>query len=129
MSVVWNSAPASCGHGLRPLTYAEQCYTVCITVRFEWDSKKNRTNQMKHAGLDFETAARVFNDPNVVVIEDRVVDGEQRWHAIGSVSAALLLVVHMYREDDINGEEIIRIISAREANQRERRIYLQQAAE
>ena len=84
---------------------------------------------MKHAGLDFETAARVFNDPNVVVIEDRVVDGEQRWPAIGSVSAALLLVVHMYREDDINGEEIIRIISAREANQRERRIYLQQAAE
>jgi uncharacterized DUF497 family protein len=28
-----------------------------------------------------------------------------------------------------NGEEIIRIISAREANQRERRIYIQQAAE
>ncbi len=42
---------------------------------------------------------------------------------------ALLLVVHVYREDDVNGEEIIRIISAREANQRERRIYIQQAAE
>jgi len=32
-------------------------------------------------------------------------------------------------EDDDNGEEIIRILSAREANQRERRIYIQQAAE
>ena len=78
--------------------------------------------------MDFETAARVFNDPNVVLIEDRIVEGEQRWHAIGAVCAALLLVAHVYREDD-NGEEIIRIISAREANQRERRIYIQQAAE
>ncbi|MGD0223321.1 MAG: BrnT family toxin [Terriglobia bacterium] len=50
-------------------------------------------------------------------------------HAIGAVSAALLLVVHVYREDEVDGEEIIRIISAREANQRERRIYIQQAAE
>ena len=98
-------------------------------MRFEWDSKKNRINQTKHNGLDFETATRVFNDPNVVLIRDRIVDGEQRWQAIGAVSAALLLVVHVYREDDVNGEEIIRIISAREADQRERRIYIQQAAE
>jgi uncharacterized protein len=71
----------------------------------------------------------VFNDPSVVLIEDRIVEGEQRWHAIGAVSGALLLVVHVYHEDDVYGEEIIRIISAREANQRERRIYIQQAAE
>jgi uncharacterized DUF497 family protein len=43
---------------------------------------------------------------------------------------ALLLVVHVYRmENDNDKEETIRIISAREANKRERRIYLQQAAE
>ena len=98
-------------------------------MRFEWDPKKSRINRTKHNGLDFETAARVFNDPNVVLIEDRIVEGEQRWHAIGAISAALLLVAHVYREDDVNGEEIIRIISAREANQRERRIYIRQAAE
>lgn len=51
------------------------------------------------------------------------------WHAIVAVSTALLVVVHVYREDDANGEEIIRIISAREANQRERRIYIQQTAQ
>jgi uncharacterized DUF497 family protein len=98
-------------------------------MRFEWDSKKNRINRTKHNGLDFETAARIFDDPNVVLTRDRVVGSEQRWHAIGAVSAALLLVVHVYREDDVNGEEIIRIISAREADQRERRIYIQQAAQ
>jgi uncharacterized DUF497 family protein len=78
--------------------------------------------------LDFETAARVFDDPSVVLIEDRVVEGQQRWHAIGAVSAAPLLVVYVYREDNVDGEEIIRIIAAREANQRERRVYIQQAA-
>jgi hypothetical protein len=60
--------------------------------------------------------------------KDRVVDGEQRWHAIGAARKALLLVVHVYRKERENGEEIIRIISAREASQRERRIYIQQAA-
>ena len=98
-------------------------------MRFEWDAAKSRINQRKHDGLYFETAARVFNDPSLVLIEDRIVEGEQRWHAIGAVSEALLLVVHTYHEDKDNGEEIIRIISAREANQRERRIYIQQAAE
>ena len=96
-------------------------------MRFEWDSNKNRINRTKHNGLDFETAARVFDDPHVILMHDRISGGEQRWHAIGAVSAALLLVVYVYREDGVNGEEIIRIISAREANQRERRIYIQQA--
>jgi hypothetical protein len=98
-------------------------------MRFEWDAGKNRINQTKHSGLDFETAARVFNDPKIILVEDRVVEGDERWHAIGAVSEALLLVVHTYHEDKEDGEEIIRIISAREANQRERRIYIQQAAD
>ena len=65
-------------------------------MRFEWDSRKDRTNQTKHNGLDFGTAARVFDDPNVVLMQDRMVDGEQRWHAIWDVAAALLVVAHLY---------------------------------
>ena len=98
-------------------------------MRFEWDSRKSRINQAKHNGLDFETAARVFDDPSLVLIEDRIVEGERRWHAIGAVAGALLLGVHAYGEDHIHEEETVRIISAREASQRERRIYLQQAFE
>jgi hypothetical protein len=98
-------------------------------MRFKWDPRKDRINQAKHKGLDFATAARVFDDQNVLLMHDRIVEGEQRWHAIGVASKALLLVVHVYHEDDDNGEEIIRIISAREANQRERRVYIQQAAQ
>ena len=59
-------------------------------MRFEWDPAKSRSNRAKHKGLDFETAARVFNDPNVILIEDRIVEGEQRWHATRVVSQALL---------------------------------------
>jgi uncharacterized DUF497 family protein len=80
-----------------------------------------------HVGIDFETASRVFADPNLVLRQDRVVDSEQRWHAIGVVQKAVLLVVHVYREEESNGEEVIRIVSAREADPRERRIYLEQA--
>ena len=50
--------------------------------------------------------------------------------AIGMATGALLLVVHVYRmEHEHDKEEIIRIISARQANKRECRIYLQQAGE
>jgi hypothetical protein len=71
-------------------------------------------------------------DPNLMLRKDmlrkdRVVDGEQRWHGIGAVRKAALLVVHVYREENPNGEEIIRIISAREADPRERRVCLEQA--
>jgi uncharacterized DUF497 family protein len=42
----------------------------------------------------------------------------------------VLLVVHVYGKENDNGEEeTIRIISARQANKRERRIYVQQEAE
>jgi uncharacterized protein len=99
-------------------------------MRFEWDNEKNRINRRKHDGLAFETAALVFNDPLAVFRKDRIVEGEQRWHAIGSALGAVLLVVHVYSVEDPNDEEEnIRIISAREANKRERRIYLQQASD
>ena len=56
--------------------------------------------------------------------------GERRWHAIGAIQiepghAVVLLVVHAYREDR-NGEEIIRIISARRAEKPEIRRYQKQ---
>jgi uncharacterized DUF497 family protein len=99
-------------------------------MRFEWDDEKNRINQRKHDGLAFETAALVFHDRLAVFRKDRVAEGEQRWHAIGCASSAVLLVVHVYRREAQNDEEeIIRIISAREANKRERRIYIQQTGE
>ena len=106
------------------------CYTYRITMRFEWDRAKDRFNRKKHGGIAFKSEALVFDDPFVMFRKDRIVDGEQRWHAIGTAVGAVLPVVHAYRLEHEDGEEeTVRIISAREANQRERRVYLQQAAE
>ena len=107
---------------------------MCIyAVRYEWDEAKNAVNQRKHGGVSFELATLVFQDERCLVGLDRVDNrtGEQRWHAIGVVkiepgSAAVLLTVHVYREDNY-GEEIIRIISARGAEEGEIRRYREQA--
>jgi uncharacterized DUF497 family protein len=98
-------------------------------MRFEWDAEKGRVNRKKHLGISFESAAQVFDDPNLLLRKDWVVEGEQRWPAIGAARQAVLLVVHVYRKEKDHGDEIIRILSAREASKRERRIYIQQAFE
>lgn len=88
------------------------------TVLFAWDEVKNQVNRRKH-GVSFESAARVFEDPIAVSYVDRIVDGEQRWHTIGWADGiVVILVVHTFEEQ--NGEETIRIISARKAAPRER---------
>ena len=49
---------------------------------------------------------------------------EERWQAIGVMEKIVLLVVaHTYREE--NPEEVIRIISARRALPKERKLYEQ----
>ena len=89
---------------------------------FAWDDSKNRINRRKH-GISFEAAVRVFEDPEAVSFVERVVDGEERWHTIGSAGGiAILLIVHTVEEED--GEEEVRIISARKAAPRERALYL-----
>jgi uncharacterized DUF497 family protein len=114
-----------------PLLVLHYVYTLCATNGI---SSKNVANQRKH-GISFELAAQVFEDAYCLVGADRV-DGERaelRWHAIGkaeikSERCIVLLVVHIYREDE-HGEEIIRIISARAAEKHEVRRYQEQANE
>ena len=90
-------------------------------MRFDWDPDKARENYRKHE-VSFETAALVFDDPGFVMFPDRNVDGEERWHTIGLVRGVLLLlVVHTFRE--VDEEEMVRIISAREVTTHERRLY------
>jgi uncharacterized DUF497 family protein len=92
-------------------------------MRIEWDQTKDKINQTKH-GIDFETARRIFDDPWCVTFVERVADGEERWHAIGSIERIIVLVVaHTYREEC--SDEIVRIISARPATRRERKLYAQ----
>ena len=89
-------------------------------MQFAWDEAKNRCNTLKHK-VSFETARLVFDDPNALSMKERVVEDEERWQTLGRAGGVVLLVAHTYQEKAEN--ELIRIISARKAKPRERRIY------
>jgi len=92
-------------------------------MRFVWDERKNRRNRVKHK-VSLETAVLVFDDPRALSLLERVVEGEERWQTLGLVGGVVvLLVAHAYQEAD--GEEVIRIISARKATRLERERYEQ----
>ena len=90
-------------------------------LKFEWDDNKNKTNIEKH-GISFEEAASVFQDDDALIISDEDhSESEERFVLIGfSYRANLLVVCHCYR----NKDSIIRIISARKADRKERQEYI-----
>ena len=92
-------------------------------IEFDWDEEKNRKNLKKH-GISFEEAVTVFYDDNAIVFDDpdHSID-ENRFLIIGtSMTNKLCIVSHCYRDD----EGIIRIISARLAVKKEKKLYNEQ---
>jgi uncharacterized protein len=96
---------------------------MCIqaAVHFEWDKTKNRANIVKH-GISFETAKLIFDDPHLVSFPERNVEGEEPWQSLGSADGIVILAV-AHTVHDSDGNEVVRIISARKASPSERRRY------
>ncbi len=86
-------------------------------LSFEWDENKNRSNITKH-GIDFRTAALVFNDPDYIDIYDERHSfvNEERHLIIGTIGKVILVVCIFYGQST-------RIISARLATDTEEEIY------
>jgi uncharacterized protein len=89
-------------------------------LRFEWDERKSASNRRKH-GVSFEEARTAFLDDNARLIQDPDhSDEEDRFVLLGlSISLRVLVVCHCYRHND----EVIRIISARKADEDEIKQY------
>lgn len=88
-------------------------------MQFEWDEDKDSGNRAKH-GIGFEAASAVFLDPfHVTFVDDRFDYGEQRFLTLGAIEGRVFVVASTARD----GGDTIRIISARKANRRERRLY------
>ena len=88
-----------------------------MSIAFEWDDAKARSNLAKH-GFSFEEAREVFADPGAVVFDvTRKEDGENRLKAIGRIGGRLFTVVYTSRG------AARRLISARRANAKEERRY------
>ncbi|MDR1803192.1 MAG: BrnT family toxin [Treponema sp.] len=83
---------------------------------FEWDPEKDRINQKIH-GISFSAAKFIFNDvERWERYDSHHSEREDRWQTIGLVDKVLFVV---YTEQ----KEAIRIISARKADENERRVY------
>ncbi|MEQ1486066.1 BrnT family toxin [Methyloglobulus sp.] len=90
-------------------------------MNFSWDENKNQVNKSKH-GISFETAKLVFDDPLHISVQDRHVNGEERWQTLGILNGVVvILVAHTTVEE--NNAEIVRIISARKATKHEVACY------
>ena len=94
-------------------------------VLFTWDDEKERINIRKHK-IDFKTAASIFID-SYLYIEDNSVDeytSEERFDAIGMIAGDRAIFVVYVDRITMDGDDIIRIISARHAEKKERIRYV-----
>ncbi len=88
---------------------------------FEWDPEKEARNIEKH-GLDFATASQIWGGSVTEKADERYDYGETRTIATGVADEGVLVVVYTRRA------ETRRIISARKANSREKRLFEEEIA-
>lgn len=85
---------------------------------FEWDERKRVSNIKKHK-IDFADVTDLFYDEETIIIVDSEHYDEERYIALGmDTKSRVVVVVHVYRDEDV-----IRIISARRGDSKERRQY------
>ena len=87
-------------------------------MEFEWDENKERINIRKH-GVNFSQAQEAFEDENAIDdYDDSHSDEEHRFALLGLSAKTLLFVSYTVRRN-----AVIRLISARKANQKQERFY------
>jgi len=96
---------------------------LLLNYNFEWDPDKANSNLAKHK-VSFERAAAIFLDSFAISLFDNEHShDEDRWITMGKDKSGILIVaVHTFRKINA-GSCVIRIISARKANKKERLQY------
>jgi uncharacterized DUF497 family protein len=85
---------------------------------FTFDPAKEAANRVRHEGLSLAFGAAIFEDADHIVLPSiRLIDGEDRYKAIGMVEGKLFTAVHVIRDSTV------RFISVRRSNNGEERIY------
>jgi len=94
-------------------------------VKFEWDKSKASSNKRKH-GVSFEEAQSVFYDDFAIqFFDDENSNEEDRFLILGhSNQSRILLICHCEKD----AGNLIRIISARKATAKERKLYKGEAS-
>lgn len=91
-------------------------------MRFEWDPNKAAANLRKH-GVSFEEAATIVGDPLSITVPDPDHSRqEDRYLTVGMSDRGRLVIVS---HTEMDGGDVVRIISARQLTRQEREEYEQ----
>lgn len=88
------------------------------SVGFQWDQGNIDKSLIKHDVENWECEQVFFNRPLLVLDDPKHSISEKRWAAFGKTDADRLLIVIFIKRDNL-----IRVISAREMNKKERKFY------
>ena len=97
--------------------FALHVTTFGVTMNFEWDEAKNRTNVRKH-GFDFADAEEMFRGVLLIRSDTREDYGEERWIGIGMIRDRFAFIA--FAEPS---SETLRVTSLRKATYEERQEY------
>lgn len=89
-------------------------------IEFEWDTSKATSNKRKH-GVTFEEAKSVFYDDfGIQFFDDENSEMEDRFLLLGKSNQSRVLLICLCEKESGN---LVRIISARKATAKERKLY------
>ena len=87
---------------------------------FDWDDGNSRKSEEKHGVSQGEAEQVFFNEPLLLLLDDKHSQREARYHAYGKTNDGRKLhIAFTLREHDT----LIRVISARGMHRKEKMIY------
>jgi uncharacterized DUF497 family protein len=89
---------------------------------FQWDKGNSKKNWIRHKVTRTECEQVFFNEPLLVADDIKHSQSEKRWYGLGQTDRGRLLFIVFTIRD-----QLIRVISARNMNHNERKIYHDQA--
>jgi len=91
---------------------------LCNCTGFDWDEGNTSKNWLKHKVSPSECEQVFFNQPLVVQGDPKHSKNEERYYALGQTDLKRTLFVAFTVRN-----KLIRVISARDMNRKERRVY------
>jgi uncharacterized protein len=85
---------------------------------FQWDGGNSNKNLVKHNVQNWECEQMFFNTPLLILEDPEHSVAEKRWAGFGKTDSGRLLVVIFTKRGNL-----VRVISAREMNSKERNFY------
>ena len=87
-------------------------------IGFQWDKANIDKNLLKHQVQNWECEQIFFNEPLIILEDQKHTHTEKRWAALGKTDFYRLLIVIFTKRG-----KLLRVISARDMNKKEKKYY------